>query len=76
MELLSDEHVRLRLTPHLMTQIKEYPLWIWILILSILSIINPKMVFIYGDLIFETQIYVNNVYYYLASIHFWFRFIC
>ena len=70
MELLSDEHVRLRLTPHLMTQIKEYPLWIWILILSILSIINPKMVFVYGDLLFETQIYVNNVYHYLNSIHF------
>ena len=28
------------------------------------------MVFIYGDLLFDTQIYVNNIYYYLNSIHF------
>jgi len=70
MDLMSDEHVRLKLTPHPMTQIREYPLWIWTLVISILSWIDPSTVFIYLDVLFDTNIYVNGVYYYLTSMHF------
>ena len=70
MELMNDEHVRLRLTPHPIRQIREYPLWIWIFIISILSLMNPSMMFSYMDLFFDTNIYVNTIYHYLASMYF------
>lgn len=70
MELMNDEHVRLKLTPHLMTQIRQYPLWIWTLLISILSWVDPKIIFLYLNFLFETSLYVDQVYYYLESIHF------
>ena len=69
MDLMNDEHVRLRLTPHPMRQIREYPLWVWILLISVLSWHQPSMMFFYLDKIFETGVYVNTIYYYLISIH-------
>ncbi len=69
MDLMNDEHVRLKLTPHPMRQIREYPLWIWILLVSVLSWNQTSAIFLHLDKVFGTGFYVGTVYYYLSSIH-------
>lgn len=44
MDLLPNEHVKLQIRPHPIRQLREYPLWIWILFLSICFTLDPELV--------------------------------
>ena len=39
---MPDEHITLRITPHPIRQVREYPLWIMLLLLSICYLIDPN----------------------------------